>query len=153
MAEKNVDTVQSQETESPVESLTDKVSVNINSSTLAAIDLLVDNGYYSNRSDFINQALRDSLDRRQTVIDRLLEESKSGGGNDRLWFFGVSGIGAGEVEACLRRNRRIRIVGYGVFMIDESIEPAKLFAVLSEIRVRGRVVCKNKEIREHYRLK
>ena len=34
----------------------EKVSVNMNTSTLAGIDMLVDNGYYSNRSDFINQA-------------------------------------------------------------------------------------------------
>ena len=43
--------------------LTEKVSVNVNTSTLAAIDLLVDNGYYSNRSDFINQALREAVQR------------------------------------------------------------------------------------------
>lgn len=36
------------------ENLNEKVSVNINSTTLSEIDLLVDNGYYSNRSDFIN---------------------------------------------------------------------------------------------------
>ena len=41
--------------------LTEKVSVNINTSTLAAIDMLVDHGYYSNRSDFINQALREAV--------------------------------------------------------------------------------------------
>ena len=35
---------------------TEKVSVNINTTTLAAIDLLIDNGHYFNRSDFINQA-------------------------------------------------------------------------------------------------
>ena len=40
---------------------TEKVSVNINTSTLSTIDLLVDNGYYSNRSDFINQAVRSEL--------------------------------------------------------------------------------------------
>ena len=36
------------------ESFSEKVSVNINTSTLSSIDLLVDNGYYSNRSDFIH---------------------------------------------------------------------------------------------------
>ena len=50
------------------ENLTEKVSVNINSSTLSGIDLLVDNGYYSNRSDFINQALREGLQKHQKVL-------------------------------------------------------------------------------------
>lgn len=39
------------------EQLSEKTSVNINTATLSSIDILVDNGYYSNRSDFINQAL------------------------------------------------------------------------------------------------
>ena len=42
---------------------TEKVSVNINTATLSTIDLLVDNGYYSNRSDFINQAVGAELQR------------------------------------------------------------------------------------------
>ncbi len=49
----------------------EKVSVNMNSSTLAQIDLLVDQGYYSNRSDFINQAARETLARQQSTIDRI----------------------------------------------------------------------------------
>jgi len=57
------------------EHLTEKVSVNINTSTLSGIDLLVDNGYYSNRSDFINQALRGALQQHQTTIDRLVESN------------------------------------------------------------------------------
>ena len=58
------------------DNLTEKVSVNINSSTLSAIDLLVDNGYYSNRSDFINQALRESLDRNQSTLNRIIEQNE-----------------------------------------------------------------------------
>lgn len=43
--------------------LTEKVSVNINTTTLAAIDLLKDNGRYFNRNGFISQALRDAVAR------------------------------------------------------------------------------------------
>lgn len=43
------------------ENSSEKVSVNMNVSILSAIDLLVDGGYYSNRSDFINQAVREAL--------------------------------------------------------------------------------------------
>ena len=55
--------------------LTEKVSVNVNTSTLAAIDLLVDNGYYSNRSDFINQALREAVQRGGDHVQRCAEEA------------------------------------------------------------------------------
>ena len=59
------------------EMYSEKVSVNMNSATLASIDLLVDNGYYSNRSDFINQAVRESLRERQSIIDRIVEKNES----------------------------------------------------------------------------
>ncbi len=36
----------------------EKVSVNMNIGTISKIDLLGDKGYYSNRSDFINQPVR-----------------------------------------------------------------------------------------------
>ena len=54
----------------------EKVSVNMNSSTLSSIDLLVDNGYYSNRSDFINQAVRTALQQHQSTIDRIVDANK-----------------------------------------------------------------------------
>ena len=54
------------------ETYSEKVSVNINSSTLSNIDLLVDNGYYSNRSDFINHALRVALQQQQSTLDRII---------------------------------------------------------------------------------
>ena len=55
------------------ENFSEKVSVNINTSTLSNIDLLVDNGYYSNRSDFINQALREGLQKHQKTLDRIID--------------------------------------------------------------------------------
>ena len=47
----------------------EKVSVNMNVGTLSRIDLLVDLGYYSNRSDFINQSVRQALDQKQSIIE------------------------------------------------------------------------------------
>jgi len=41
----------------------------MNVGTLSQIDLLVDLGYYSNRSDFINQSVRQSLDQIQSIIE------------------------------------------------------------------------------------
>ena len=55
------------------ENFSEKVSVNINTSTLSNIDILVDNGYYSNRSDFINQAVREGLQKHQATLDRIID--------------------------------------------------------------------------------
>ena len=44
----------------------EKVSVNLNTATLSQIDLLVDGGFYTKRSDFINKAQRETQYRRRS---------------------------------------------------------------------------------------
>ena len=80
---------------------TEKVSVNMNPATLSGIDLLVDNGYYSNRSDFINQAVREALSRHQTTIDRIAEQNMSRSSGSR-WFLGAYYLRPDELEECMR---------------------------------------------------
>lgn len=142
------------------ESYSEKVSVNMNSGTLASIDLLVDNGYYSNRSDFINQAVREALRERQSTIDRIVErhESMADAAGSREarggehWFFGVSGITRREVETLHAAGETLRLKGYGVLVIDGDCDEEMLFSVVEEIRVRGRVYA-SERIRRHYGLK
>jgi Arc/MetJ-type ribon-helix-helix transcriptional regulator len=135
------------------ENLTEKVSVNINSSTLSGIDLLVDNGYYSNRSDFINQALRECLQKHQNTIDRIIEKNTSANTNrPDNWFLGVYGLEKKEIEAAKMRSEKMEIRGYGVLIIDNSIEEEALFECVQSIKVKGKVVC-SKSIKEYYGLR
>lgn len=135
------------------ESLSEKVSVNINASTLSEIDLLIDNGYFSNRSDFINQALRESLQKHRNTLDRIIEKnSKSGRESHDWWFIGVLRLERRDIEAALHSSQGITITGYGVLIIGEKMDEQALFAAVRSIDVRGRVVC-SKNIKEHYRLK
>ena len=129
---------------------TEKVSVNINTTTLAAIDLLIDNGHYFNRSDFINQALREAIARNEANIQRASEESgkKLTGG---YWFMGVSRLTEPELDEILRSGKPRSISGYGVLSVDPNIPAEKVFAAISEISIRGKVSC-SPEVREHYNL-
>ena len=132
------------------ERFSEKVSVNINTSTLSSIDLLVDNGYYSNRSDFINQSLRESLQRHQHTIDRIIDKQTELSPNQ--WFIGVYGLEKQEIEMAKSQGKKIEIKGYGVLVIDEDIDEKTMFEVVSNIKVKGKVVCQ-KSIKEHYGLK
>lgn len=151
------------------EMYSEKVSVNMNSATLASIDLLVDNGYYSNRSDFINQAVRESLRERQSTIDRIVEKNESmatyengswkvsaKGGTDARkgdpWFFGASGITRRELEELHAAGEKLRLKGYGVLVIDQDCDEEVLYSVVEEIRVRGKV-CASDAVKKHYGLK
>ncbi len=128
--------------------LTEKVSVNVNTSTLAAIDLLVDHGYYSNRSDFVNQALREAVKSQEPSIQRI---SRQVGENLRSaqWFMGVMVLTEEEVDRLLEQGQKISITGYGVLCIDHGIPEEKLFAAVEKIAVKGKVACTD-SVRAHY---
>lgn len=131
--------------------LSEKVSVNINSSTLSGIDLLVDNGYYSNRSDFINQAVRSALQAQQSTIDRIIAQNQAGRSGEG-WFIGLSGLTKRELEEMYAAGERISVKGYGVFTLPSDIELEKLLAVVESISVKGKVYC-SKEVKVHYGIK
>ena len=133
------------------ENLNEKVSVNINTSTLSEIDLLVDNGYYSNRSDFINHALRLALKEDRSTIDRIIEKNTKSSGKESNWFIGVYGFTAKEIEELYAAGEKFALSGYGVLSIDKNCDEEKLFAVVESIKHRGKVIC-SPSVKEHYGL-
>lgn len=135
------------------ENFSEKVSVNINTSTLSNIDILVDNGYYSNRSDFINQAVRDGLQKHQATLDRIIDRhmgSKKKSPNS--WFLGVCSLGNDELEEAKLSGQMLTYTGYGVLVMDKDIDTDLLFSTVKSIKVKGKVIT-TQAVKEHYGLK
>ena len=129
----------------------EKVSVNMNPAVLSQIDLLVDGGYYSNRSDFINQAVREALGRQQGTIERIVEQNRQNAPEGNQWFIGLFGYTANEIEEMYLKGEQTDVRGYGVMTIG-SCDEEKLFQVVKSIEVRGKVICSD-SIKKHYGLK
>ena len=129
----------------------EKISVNMNPSVLSQIDLLVDSGYYSNRSDFINQAVREALSKHQSTIDRIVEQNMSKAVEGNQWFIGLFGYTAKEIDQMYLNGEHTDVRGYGVMTIG-SVDEEKLFQVVKSIEVRGKVICSD-SIKAHYGLK
>ena len=134
------------------ENYSEKVSVNINTSTLSQIDILVDNGYYSNRSDFINQSLRETLQKHQGILDRIINSQMEEKGNPNRWFIGVSSLGNHELELARRQGQILTYTGYGMLTLDKDLDEKLLFDTVKSIKVKGKVIC-SQAVREHYGLK
>jgi len=140
------------------ENYPEKVSVNINTSTLAQIDLLVDNGYYSNRSDFINQAVREGLHKHQNTLDRIIDSKLEKGSPDQRrknpnrWFVGVYGFDKRALAEMKDTGEQGAITGYGVLSLDEELDDEELFAAVKSIRVKGKVIAKP-TVKAYYGLK
>ena len=128
----------------------EKVSVNMNTSTLANIDILVDNGHYSNRSDFINQAVREGLQKHQSTLDRLIDQNKEK--NGYWWFLGVSSLGNSELLKAKEQGLTVTYAGYGVLVLDKDIDTELLFSVIQKMKFKGKIIC-DRAVKEHYGLK
>lgn len=137
----------------PNENYTEKVSVNMNTSTLSSIDMLIDDGYYSNRSDFINQAVRDGLQKHQSTLDRIIDRNmKRLDETPNRWFIGVCNLDRNELEAAQADGKVLTYTGYDVLVIDKDIDQEMLFRFVKSIRIKGKVIC-SQDIKMHYGLK
>ena len=126
----------------------EKVSVNMNIATLSQIDLLVDKGYYSNRSDFINQAVRQALNEKKSVIE---ETSKQQNDLDFRWFIGVMSLEKEELLKAKEKRIKIKIKGYGLLGIDSELDDLVIENVES-ISVKGKVICSDR-IKKHFKIR
>ena len=125
----------------------EKVSVNMNIATLSQIDLLVDKGYYSNRSDFINQSVRQALDEKRSIIE---EMSKQQSDLDFRWFIGVIRLEKEELLKAKESLTKIKVKGYGLLCIDSALDDMVIETVES-ITVKGKVLCSDR-IKKHFRI-
>ena len=126
----------------------EKVSVNMNIATLSQIDLLVDKGYYSNRSDFINQSVRQALNEKKSVIEEI---SKQQNDLDFRWFIGVMSLEKEELLKAKKNQIKIKIKGYGLLGIDSELDDIVIENVES-ITVKGKVVCSDR-IKKHFKIR
>ena len=126
----------------------EKVSVNMNIATLSQIDLLVDKGYYSNRSDFINQSVRQALNEKSSVIE---EMSKQQNALDFRWFIGVKSLEKEELLKAKENRVKIKIKGYGLLGIDSELDDLVVENVES-VAVKGKVICSDK-IKKHFKIR
>ena len=114
----------------------EKVSVNMNIGTLSQIDLLVDLGYYSNRSDFINQSVRQVLDQKQSVIENETQRRRESNGD---WFIGIYVFTEDQLLSAKAKGKKIKVSGYGVVVIDKKLDDLAL-EVIESIDIKGKII-------------
>jgi len=107
----------------------EKVTVNLGFVDLGQIDLMVRDGFYSNRTDFIRTAIRNQLDRqsdllRQSAVRKSLD-------------FGLRRITRQELEAVRDRGEAMQINVLGLAVIAPDVSGALARAAISSITVLG----------------
>ncbi|MFD1465798.1 hypothetical protein ACFQ4L_06965 [Lapidilactobacillus mulanensis] len=124
---------------------TEKVTLNMNSMDLAYIDLLVEQGYYQNRTDFLKKAVSSQLETKETAISEAISQLKS----RKTISIGVVYIDGEFSEAEIQPAEELVVVGF--LMIDKRAAIAEMKQHYSKITVYG-VVKASTEIKQAYQL-
>jgi Arc/MetJ-type ribon-helix-helix transcriptional regulator len=107
----------------------EKLTLNIGYVDLGKIDLLVREGYYSNRSDLIRTAIRNQLSKQSDDVERSLLR--------HTFDLGLRDISKAELEAMLVRGERMAIRVVGLARIASDVTPALALATIDSISVLG----------------
>ena len=107
----------------------EKITINLGFVDLGHIDLLVREGFYSNRTDFIRTAIRNQLAShtdavKQSIVRHTLE-------------LGLRSFGRQELEAVKAEGGRLKIQVLGLATIDDDVTPELARATIESITVLG----------------
>ena len=107
----------------------EKITINLGFVDLGHIDLLVREGFYANRTDFIRTAIRNQIDRhadavRQAVIRKSVD-------------LGIRHLGRAELEAARDAGAMLDIRVLGLASIADDVSPELARAAIASLSVHG----------------
>ena len=108
---------------------TEKITINLGYVDLGHIDLLVQEGFYSNRTDFIRTAIRNQIERhaettKQTVARKSVE-------------LGLRHYSRDDLEATRSAGQTLHIRVLGLASIAQDVTPELARATIASVEVLG----------------
>ena len=108
---------------------TEKITINLGYIDLGHIDLMVQDGFYSNRTDFIRTAIRNQVDRHADVVKR----SAARRGLD----LGLRHYSREDLEAVHASGQTLHIHVLGLASIAPDVTPELARATIASVVVLG----------------
>jgi Arc/MetJ-type ribon-helix-helix transcriptional regulator len=107
----------------------EKITINLGPVDLGQIDLLVDEGFYANRTDFIRTAIRRQIDSRAAAVNDTVER--------RALTLGTQNVSRRELEALKDAGRQIELRVLGLATIADDVSPELALATIASVEVLG----------------
>ena len=108
---------------------TEKITINLGLVDLGQVDLLVQEGFYSNRTDFIRTAVRNHL---ATHADSLRQAASR-----KTLVLGMVEYTRADLEAAKESGQKLRIHVLGLARIAADVTPALALATIESVAVLG----------------
>lgn len=107
----------------------EKITINLGYVDLGQIDLLVQDGFYSNRTDFIRTAIRNQLNRHDDAVKKSVRRKKLD--------LGLRHYSRADLEAVLTAGEMLEIQVLGLASIADDVTPALALETIASVEVLG----------------
>jgi Arc/MetJ-type ribon-helix-helix transcriptional regulator len=108
---------------------TEKITINLGVIDLGRIDLLVQEGFYCNRTDFIRRAIRNQLaTHAQEVAEAVTRKTLA---------LGLQNFSRQDLETVRASGQKLRIQVLGLARIAEDVSPELARATIDSVTVLG----------------
>jgi Arc/MetJ-type ribon-helix-helix transcriptional regulator len=107
----------------------EKITINLGFVDLGQIDLLVAEGFYSNRTDFIRTAIRNQLAAQGEAVKQVTTR--------RMLVLGLQHFDSDALEAARSAGEKLRIRVLGLASIAPDVTPELARATIESISVLG----------------
>jgi Arc/MetJ-type ribon-helix-helix transcriptional regulator len=108
---------------------TEKISINLGLVDLGQIDLLVAEGFYANRTDFIRTAIRRQLESRQAAVNDTVAR--------RTLTLGTRHLSRRELERLREDGQTVDLRVLGLATIADDVSPELAMATIASVEVLG----------------
>jgi len=108
---------------------TEKITINLGLVDLGQIDLLVHEGFYTNRTDFVRTAIRNQLTTHADVVKRMVAR--------KTLVLGMQHYTRSDLEAVRAAGEKLQISVLGLVSIAEDVSPELALATIDSIEVLG----------------
>jgi Arc/MetJ-type ribon-helix-helix transcriptional regulator len=108
---------------------TEKITINLGFVDLGQIDLLVQEGFYTNRTDFIRAAIRAQLEARTAAVDQTVAR--------RTLVLGTQHYTRRQLEESRDAGHIVHIRVLGLATIAEDVSPELALATIASVEVLG----------------
>ena len=107
----------------------EKITINVGLVDLGQIDLLVDEGFYANRTDFIRTAIRRQLETRAGAVEETVAR--------RTLTLGAQHLTRQDLEALRTAGRTVELRVLGLASIADDVPVELALATITSVEVLG----------------
>ena len=107
----------------------EKITINLGFVDLGQIDLLVAEGFYGNRTDFIRTAIRNQLSTHSDAVKQVVSR--------KMLVLGLQHFNAADLKAVQAANQQLHIRVLGLVTFADDVTPELALATIASLDVLG----------------